>query len=204
MSQQATVGQGAGRSGGGRKGQYFPQGGGIEIAKLHKSTISKIAQDTFNTGHIKFAAKFSQLRKNVANYLQRSSTTEGYLVAETVCTGCKQVIDLPPAVDENAPNVADLAVIRTEEVKLVAKRRQKLEELLKKGFTTVYKQCLQDIKEKLESTEDWEATLKNQSLYDLIQKIECICMGFDGHKQEVFILVQALKVQFLYSQSKKR
>ncbi len=33
---------------------------------------------------------------------------------------------------------------------------------------TVYKQCLQDVKEKLESTEDWEATLKNQVLHNLI------------------------------------
>ncbi len=128
---------------------------------------------------------------------------EGYLVAETVHTGRKQVIELPAAVDENTPDVADLAVIRTEEVKLVAKRQQKLEELLKKGFVTVYEQCLQDVKEKLESTEDWEVTLKNQLLHDLIKKIECICMGFDDHKQEVLNLVQALRTRFLYTQFKK-
>jgi hypothetical protein len=67
----------------------------------------------------------------------------------------------------------------------------------------MYKQCLQDVKEKLESTEDWEATLKNQSLHNLIQKIERICMGFYDHKQEVFNLVQALRALFLYTQSKK-
>jgi hypothetical protein len=92
MSQQAAAGRGAGRSGGRRKGRYFPRGGGIKIVKLHKSAISKIAQDTFNTGHNKFAAQYSQSRENMANYLQRSSTAEGYLVAETVCTGRKQVI----------------------------------------------------------------------------------------------------------------
>jgi hypothetical protein len=43
MSQQAAAGQGAGRGGGGRKGQYFPRGGGIEIVKRHKSAISDIA-----------------------------------------------------------------------------------------------------------------------------------------------------------------
>jgi hypothetical protein len=122
MSQQAAAGQGAGCGSGGRKGRFFPRGGGIKIVKPHKSTISEIAQDTFNMGHNKFAAKFSQSRKSMANYLQRSSTAEGYLVAETVRTGRKQVIELPAAVDKNAPNVADLAVIRTEEVKSVAKR----------------------------------------------------------------------------------
>jgi hypothetical protein len=59
----------------------------------------------------------------MANYLQRSSAVEGYLVAETVRTGQKQVIELPATVDKNAPNAADLlAVIRTEEVKLVPKQ----------------------------------------------------------------------------------
>ncbi len=65
------------------------------------------------------------------------------------------------------------------------KQQQKLEEMLKKGFATVYEQCLQDVKEKLESTKDWEATLKNQSLHNLIQKIKRIRVGFDDHKQEV-------------------
>jgi hypothetical protein len=39
--------------------------------KGFKSVISKIAQDTFNTGQNNFAAQFMQLRKYVANYLQR-------------------------------------------------------------------------------------------------------------------------------------
>jgi hypothetical protein len=42
-----------------------------------------------------------------------------------------------------------------------------------------------------------------QSLHELIQKIEHICMGFDDHKQEVFNLVQSLKTLFLYTQGKK-
>ena len=68
------------------------------------------------------------------------------------------MIELPLVVDKNAPNAADLLVIRTEEVMSMAKRQQKLEELLKKGFATVYKQCLQDVKEKLESSKTWAVT----------------------------------------------
>ena len=41
-----------------------------------------------------------------------------------------QRIALPPPVDTNAPDKADLALIRVEVVKSVAKRRQKLEEYL--------------------------------------------------------------------------
>jgi hypothetical protein len=172
MSQQTAVGKGARHGGGGRKGRFFPHRGGIKIVKLYKSAISKIAHDTFNTGHNKFAAQLLQSRKNIANYLQRSSAAEGYLVAERVCTGQRQVIELSPAVDKSTPNMADLSVIRTEEDKSVAKRQQKLEELLKKGFATVYKQCVQDVKKKLESTKTWEGTLNNQSPLELIQKIE--------------------------------
>ena len=61
-----------------------------ELVKGYKSTISKIATDTFNTGQNKFAAQFSQSRKNVANYLQQTSMNEGYLVAKTVRTGRAQ------------------------------------------------------------------------------------------------------------------
>jgi hypothetical protein len=86
-------------------------------------------------------------------------------------------------------------------VKTIAKRRLKLSDSVKKGFVTVYNQCSQEVKDKLESLEDWEETQKNQSLHKLISKIERICVGFDNHKQEVFNLVQALKMLFLYSQS---
>ncbi len=94
-------------------------------------------------------------------------------------------------------------IIRVEEVKLVAKRQWKLEELLKKGYTTVYDQCLQEVRDKLENTVNWDKTQKEQLLHELIQKIERICMGFNDHKQEVFNLVQSLKTLFLYTQSEK-
>ena len=72
-------------------------------------------------------------------------------------------------------------------------------ESLKKGYATVYGQCLQEVKDKLKGAEGWATTQKEQSLHNLINKIERICVGFDDHKQEVFNLVQALKTLFLYS-----
>ncbi len=162
------------------------------MTKGFKSAISKIAQDTFNTGQNKFAAQFTQSCKNVANYLQRTSASKGYLVAEMVRSGREQTIALPDAVDPNAPDAANLTIIRAVEVKTIAKRRLKLQDSLKKGYATVYDQCSQEVCDKLEGTEDWERTQRNQSLHELIQKIERICVGFDDHKQEVFNLVQAL------------
>ena len=41
----------------------------------------------------------------------------------------------------------------------------------------------------------------DQSLHQLILKIERICVGFDNHKQEVYNLVQAMKTLFLYTQT---
>jgi hypothetical protein len=70
MSQQAAVGQGAGR-GGRRKNRYFAGGGGIDVVKPHKLAMSEIANDTLNTGHNKFVAQFTKSRKNKANYLQQ-------------------------------------------------------------------------------------------------------------------------------------
>jgi hypothetical protein len=91
-----------------------------------KSTIGEIANDTFNTGHNKFADQFTQSRRNVANYLQQTSAAEGYLVAKMVQTGKEQTIALPAPVDTNDLDKEDLELIQAEEVKVVAKRRLKL------------------------------------------------------------------------------
>ena len=56
-----------------------------------------------------------------------------------------QVIALPPAVDKNVSDVEDQKIIRAEEVKTISKRQLKLEDSLKKGYATVYDQCLQDV-----------------------------------------------------------
>ena len=111
--------------------KFHPRAG--ESTKGYKSAISKIATDTSNTGQNKFAAQFTQSQKNVANYLQRTSANEGYLVAETVRTGRQQIIELPPAVNPNDANADNQRIIRAEEVKTIAKRRLKLSKSLKKG-----------------------------------------------------------------------
>jgi hypothetical protein len=100
-------------------------------------------------------------------------------------------------------NIDNQRIIRAEEVKMVAKRRLKLEDALKKGYAMVYNQCSQEVKDKLEVTNNCECIQQDQSLHELIQKVEQICIGFDNHKQEVFNLVQALKMLFLYTQGEK-
>ncbi len=109
------------------------------------SSIAKIAHDTFNTGQNKFVAQFMQSRNNVSNYLQGTSASKGYLVAETVQTGKEQTIPLSSTVDPNVPGTEALKIIRDEEVKTIAKRRFKLQDVQKKGYVTVYNQCSQEV-----------------------------------------------------------
>ena len=61
-------------------------------------------------------AQFTQSRKNVANYLQRTASDEGYLVAETVRMGKLQTIVLPPPIDTTASNAKDQKIICEEAV----------------------------------------------------------------------------------------
>ncbi len=166
----------------------------VSSLRYPKSRMTRSIQGRIN---------FTQLQKNVANYDQCTAASEGYLVAETVRTGRKQVINLPSAINPNNLELEDKKIIQAEEVKIIAKRHLKLKDSLKKGYATVYDQCLQEVQDKLESTDDWERMQKEQSLHELIQKIERVCMGFDDHKQEVFNLVQALKMLFLYTQGEK-
>jgi hypothetical protein len=96
-----------------------------------------------------FIAQFTQSRRNPANYLQQTSAAEGYLVAEMVQTRKEQMIALPAPVNMNDPDREDLELIQAEKVKVVAKHRLKLAKSLKKGYMTVYDQCLEVVKEKL-------------------------------------------------------
>ena len=88
-------------------------------------------------------------------------------------------------------------------MRAIAKRKANLDNALKKGFATVYNQCSLEVRDKLEASNDWDKTQREQSLHELISKIERICVGFDNYKQEVFNLVQALKTLFLYTQGEK-
>ena len=75
----------------GRGGQNYGDGGYRGrmpfVLKSFKSLIIDIATKTFNTGQSKFAAQFTQSRKNIASYVQRSVVKEAYLVAQTISTG---------------------------------------------------------------------------------------------------------------------
>jgi hypothetical protein len=64
----------------------------------------------------------------------------------------KQTINLPGPVDANSPTAADNELIRQELVKGVGKRQMKLFKLLMKAHATVYGQCSEDVKEKLEAS----------------------------------------------------
>ena len=170
-----------------------------EATKGYKLVISEIAIETFNMGQNKFAAQFIQSQKNVANYLQRTSANEGYLVAKTVRTGREHIIELPPPPSTQMPPTPT-----TRGVKTIAKRRLKLAVSLKKGYAALYDQCLQEVKDKLEATDNnWASIQRDQLLHKLINKIQRICVGFDNYKQEVFNPMQALKTLFLYLQSNK-
>ena len=205
MSQQSAAGRGtaAGGRGVGRVARYYGRKGNPP-SKGFKSAISEIANNTFNTGQNQFTAQFTQSRKNVANYLQRTASDKGYLVAETVRTGKLQTVTLPPPIDTTASAAEDQKIIREEAVQAITKRKAKLDSALKKGYATVWDQCSLEVRDKLEASNDWEHTQERQhSLHELISKIQGICVGFDDHKQEIFNLVQALKTLFLYTQTNK-
>jgi hypothetical protein len=119
-----------------------------------------------------------------------------------VRTGKGQVIALLLAMDLNAPDATDQKIIQEEVIRAIAKCKAILDSALKKGCATVWDQCSQDVRDKLEASDNWDWIQREQLLHNLITKIKQICVGFDNHKQEIFNLVSALKTLFLYSQNK--
>ena len=122
---------------------------------IYKSSITKIAYSTFNTGTSKHAALFTRSRQNIENYIQRSSLYEGVSVAQVICIRAEQTIVMPAA--DNA-NDADAVIMRTEQVRASAKMRAKLDASIKRGFATLYGQYSEQVKTKLEATNRWGDT----------------------------------------------
>ncbi len=122
--------------------------------KPFRSSTAGIEKWTFNTGQYKYAAQFTLHREEVANYIQRTLPDEGYLVAQTIKSGIEQTIALPPPVDQSDPDKDDLNAMQAEDVKAVAKRRQKLKESLLKGYATVYAQCSEGVRDKLKASKN--------------------------------------------------
>jgi hypothetical protein len=69
---------------------------------------------------------------------------------------------------------------------------------------TVRDQCSQEVRNKLETSNNWGCIQWEQLLHDLITKIERIYMEFDDHKQKIFNLVQALKTLYSCTHREKR
>ncbi len=79
---------------------------------------------------------------------------EGYLVAEMIGTGKVQMIVLPPLVDMSAADVEDQKNIQEEVIRVITKHKAKLDGALKKGYTTTWDQCSQEVRNELESSND--------------------------------------------------
>ncbi len=77
-------------------------------------------------------------------------------------------------------------------MRVVAKRRSSLNSDLRKGFTMIFDQRSQEDKDKVEASDGWDAVYTNQSLHEIITKIERGSIGFNNHKQEVYNLSQSL------------
>jgi hypothetical protein len=59
-----------------------------------------------------------------------------------------------------------------EAIRATAKQKAKLDSTMKKGYGTVWDQCSQEVRDKLEASNNWDCIQKEQLLHDLITKIE--------------------------------
>ncbi len=92
----------------------------------------------------------------MATYVQCTAAEEGYLVTETVRMGKAQTITLPLPVDVSATDAEDQKFMRGEAIRVIAKRKAKLDGTLKKGYATIWDQCSQKLRNKLEASINWD------------------------------------------------
>ena len=86
---------------------------------------------------------------------------EGFLVAQVIHTGAEQTIAMPAAANMND---ADAAIVIIEQVRAVTKTCARLDASIKRGFVTLYDQCSDQVRTKLEVTNGWGNTPNDQLL----------------------------------------
>ena len=187
------------RKGGGR----YPNKNASYTPKIYVSPVAGVENDTFNTGHSKFASQFKTSKRNVTNFVQWLLTYEVHIAAETIKTGKVQTIVLPPAIPEGTTdaekaNARDDNIFKNVQISAIGKRSIKLEEALNKGFAIVYNQCSEGVKSKLKASANWDQIEANQSLHNLINTIQKNCVGHDDTNQDMYNVVQACKNIFLF------
>ncbi len=62
------------------------------------------------------------------------------------------MITLPPHIDQSAADAEDQQIIGEEAIRAIAKQKAKLDSALKKCYATVWDQCSQDVRDKLEAS----------------------------------------------------
>ena len=90
--------------------------------------------------------------------------------------------------------------MREAQIAAIGKRTIKLDGDLNKGFGIIYNQCSEAVKSRLEASANWDQIDCNQSLHDLTNAIQKICVGHEDTNQDMYNVVQACKNMFLFRQ----
>ena len=156
-----------------------------------KSKIAELENGTFDTGNVKYTAKFKKSLTNIANYVQCEYTPFGSGIGDAMRKLNIPIIT-PPVTPEN--DVTGPALVLWKEERADWKKRSSaLQENIKKAHALVYGQCSPALITKLKGMVGFNAVGRAQDVVQLLLLIREISCKVDGRRQGMYALVQAKK-----------
>ena len=162
-----------------------------------------LKNDVFNTGTAESAAKFVESLKAIIAFTRADKDErESHLIAQALEN--EAIPHIPPPLPPPQipdPNNAGVMIddaaenaIWNEEIKMIAKRRQSLQDGLRRTFALLLNQCDTTVLRRLKGEDGWEQVEQDRNPVVLVQRLRRVCCGFDTHKQPIYALVQAIKM----------
>ncbi len=185
--------------------------GGTVGRSAYKSKVQGLENDTFDVGALSDPTKFSKLLKNIKNYIQKTYKDQDDMV-KTI-QQMKRVSlsypEKPKKTDKDCCNsngdpdpVAFNMAIFTwkEDYKSMKSRMDKYKGNKSSAWALIYDQCLGELKNKLEGTQDYDTAKSGTDVAKLLTMIRGYCCQFDLLSDEYMVIVAAIKNLFYFFQ----
>ncbi len=170
-----------------------------------------LENDTFDVGASSNPAKFSKLLKNIKNYIQKTYKDPDDIV-KTIQQMKRVSLSYPGKLKKTDkeccnsngdldPDAFNMAVFAwKEDYKLMKLRMDKYKGNKSNAWALIYDQCLGELKNKLEETQDYDTAKSGNNVAKLMTMIRGYCCQFNLPSNEYMAIVAAIKNLFYFFQ----
>ena len=203
---QGGRGYGRGQSGRGRGRGSRPYNStfGQKYYGNLKGACEELKDNVYTVGDAKQADRFTKTTENIVNYIQRTYD-EGQDVMDALVN--LEDVDFDEYEPESDEAEADLTYMQKlmlqARVKEFMIRKNKYQHNMNKAYALILGQCTQGLKNKLETSQKWEAIKKEHNPIWLLKAIKEITQDYQDSKYPIASICRSLETVFTIKQDER-